>query len=93
VCAVSGVCQHQNGPLAEGKIVDGCITCPWHGYQYLPENGRSPEPFHERIPTFRVRIVDGRVWVDPRPLPPGTPVEPARIPGPAGPAPAPEGAA
>jgi nitrite reductase/ring-hydroxylating ferredoxin subunit/DMSO/TMAO reductase YedYZ heme-binding membrane subunit len=93
VCAVSGVCQHQNGPLAEGKIVDGCITCPWHGYQYLPESGRSPEPFHERIPTFRVRIVDGRVWVDPRPLPPGTPVEPAGIPGPAGPAPAQGGAA
>lgn len=81
VCAVSGVCQHQNGPLAEGKILDGCITCPWHGYQYLPESGRSPEPFHERIPTFRVKIVDGAVWVDPRPLPPGTPVEPARIEG------------
>jgi len=84
VCAVSGVCQHQNGPLAEGKIVDGCITCPWHGYQYLPGNGRSPEPFHERIPTFRTRIVDGTVWVDPRPLPPGTPVEPSRIGGDAG---------
>lgn len=79
VCAVSGVCQHQNGPLAEGKILDGCITCPWHGRRYLPESGRSPEPFRERIPTFRVRIVDGAVWVDPRPLPPGTPVEPAQI--------------
>jgi nitrite reductase/ring-hydroxylating ferredoxin subunit len=77
VSAVSNLCQHQNGPLGEGKILDGCITCPWHGYQYLPESGRSPEPFTEKIPTFRVRVVDGRVWVDPVPNPPGTTVPPA----------------
>jgi len=29
--AVNNVCKHQNGPLGEGKILDGCITCPWHG--------------------------------------------------------------
>lgn len=78
VSAVSAVCRHQNGPLAEGRIVDGCITCPWHGYQYRPEDGCAPPPFTERLPTFRVRIVDGRVQVDPRPLPPGTPVPAAR---------------
>ena len=44
VSAISNVCQHQNGPLGEGKIIDGCITCPWHGYQYLPDSGASPPP-------------------------------------------------
>ena len=82
--AVSNVCQHQNGPLGEGKIVDGCIVCPWHGYQYLPESGASPAPFEEKIPTFRIMVADGRVLVDPRPLPPGTWVEPARIGNPQG---------
>jgi nitrite reductase/ring-hydroxylating ferredoxin subunit/DMSO/TMAO reductase YedYZ heme-binding membrane subunit len=79
VSCVSNVCQHQNGPLGEGKIVDGCITCPWHGYQYEPESGASPPPFTERIPTFNVRVSEGRIFVDPRPNPPGTRVEPARI--------------
>jgi nitrite reductase/ring-hydroxylating ferredoxin subunit/DMSO/TMAO reductase YedYZ heme-binding membrane subunit len=79
VSCVSSVCQHQNGPLAEGRIVDGCITCPWHGYQYQPDTGASPPPFTERIPTFAVQVRDGRVFVDPRPNPPGTRVEPARI--------------
>lgn len=78
--AVSNVCQHQNGPLGEGRILDGCITCPWHGFQYRPADGASPAPFTERVPTFRLRLVDGdRVFVDPRPLPPGTFVEPLRI--------------
>lgn len=70
--AVAGVCAHQGGPLAEGRIIDGCITCPWHGWQYRPEDGQSPPPFTERIPTYEVRIENGRVLVDSRPLPPGT---------------------
>jgi len=79
VSALSNVCRHQNGPLGEGKIVDGCIVCPWHGYQYRPEDGRSPAPFTDQVETYRVRVVRGRVWLDPRALPPGTPVEPAVI--------------
>jgi len=80
--AVSNACQHQNGPLGEGRIIDGTITCPWHGYQYRPDCGRSPEPFTEKIPTFAVQVRDGRVLVDPTPLPAGTTVEPASIDGP-----------
>jgi methionine sulfoxide reductase heme-binding subunit len=79
VSAVSNVCQHQNGPLGEGKILDGCITCPWHGYQYLPETGASPPPFVEKVPTFNVRVQNGRVLVHPKPNPAGVHAEPALI--------------
>lgn len=79
VSAISNVCQHQNGPLGEGRIIDGCVTCPWHGYQYLPETGASPPPFTEKVPTFEVKIVNGRVLVDPKPHAAGTYCEPARI--------------
>jgi nitrite reductase/ring-hydroxylating ferredoxin subunit/DMSO/TMAO reductase YedYZ heme-binding membrane subunit len=79
VSAISNVCQHQNGPLGEGKIVEGCITCPWHGYQYLPDTGASPPPFVEKVPTFNVRVKNGRVYVHPQPNPPGVRAEPARV--------------
>jgi nitrite reductase/ring-hydroxylating ferredoxin subunit/DMSO/TMAO reductase YedYZ heme-binding membrane subunit len=74
--AVSNLCAHQNGPLGEGRIVDGCITCPWHGYQYRPEDGCAPAPFTERLATYRLRVENGMVLLDPRANPPGTPVEP-----------------
>ena len=77
--AVSNVCQHQNGPLGEGKIIDGCITCPWHGYQYLPAEGASPPPFTEKIPTFELRVTGDRIWINPIAKPPGTRVEPVVI--------------
>jgi nitrite reductase/ring-hydroxylating ferredoxin subunit/DMSO/TMAO reductase YedYZ heme-binding membrane subunit len=73
VGALTNLCAHQNGPLGEGRIIDGCVTCPWHGFQYRLEDGRAPPPFTEVLVTYPVRLRDGIVEVDPRPLPPGTP--------------------
>jgi len=77
VSAVSNVCKHQNGPLGEGRIIDGCITCPWHGYQYLPHNGSSPPPFKEMVATYDIRVLDGEVWLNATPYPDGTERPPA----------------
>jgi nitrite reductase/ring-hydroxylating ferredoxin subunit len=78
--AVTNLCAHQNGPLGEGRIVDGCITCPWHGFQYRPEDGCAPPPYTERLATYRLALDGGRLLLDPRPNPPGTRVEPLRVP-------------
>ena len=79
VSAISNVCAHQMGPLAEGCIKDGLVTCPWHGWQYDPATGRSPAPYTEKVETFAVRVQDGRVFVAPKPNPKGTAVTPAAI--------------
>ncbi|ODN72599.1 Rieske (2Fe-2S) protein [Methylobrevis pamukkalensis] len=78
--AFSNVCSHQNGPIGEGKVVRGLVTCPWHGYQYRLEDGCSPPPFRERIRKYRVRLAGTTVLVDPDPLPLGTRLEPLPIP-------------
>jgi sulfoxide reductase heme-binding subunit YedZ len=70
--AIHNVCKHQGGPLGEGKIIDGCITCPWHGYQYLPHNGQSPPPFKEKVSTYDVRVLDNKVWLNPLPFAEGS---------------------
>lgn len=84
--AVSHLCAHQNGPLGEGRIVDGCIVCPWHGYQYRLADGCAPAPFTEKIATYNLTAQGTRLRVDPRPNPPGTPVPPLRIAAPSSPA-------
>lgn len=77
--ALTNLCAHQNGPVGEGRIIDGCVTCPWHGYQYRLEDGCAPPPFTEKLATYRVRINAGMVEVDPVPLSPGTRVPLARL--------------
>ena len=78
--AIHNVCKHQGGPLGEGKILDGCITCPWHGYQYLPHNGQSPPPFKEKVNTYDVKVINNKVWLNPTPYPEGTERTPPNLP-------------
>lgn len=77
--AVTNACAHQNGPLGEGRIVDGCVTCPWHGFQYLAADGRAPAPFTERIATYNLKLQGDLVLVNPNANPPGTFVAPLAI--------------
>ncbi len=77
--AIHNVCKHQGGPLGEGKVIDGCITCPWHGYQYLPGNGQSPAPFTEKVATYQVKLEGETVYINPKAFEEGTAIEPCKI--------------
>ncbi len=33
-------CPHNGGPLADGIVRNGAITCPWHWYSFDLETGR-----------------------------------------------------
>lgn len=76
--AIHNVCKHQGGPLGEGKIIDGCITCPWHGYQYLPNNGQSPPPFTEKVATYELKLLEKTVYINPRKFDEGTHINPCK---------------
>lgn len=77
--AVTNVCVHQNGPLGEGRVIDGCVTCPWHGYQYRLADGCAPAPFTEKIATYELKLNGDQVLLNPRAKPPGTYVEPVNL--------------
>ena len=58
--AVSNVCPHQNGPLGEGRVRDGYLECPWHGYQFDPRTGQSPPGFPDSVPAYRL-VTEGEL--------------------------------
>lgn len=31
---LSDTCVHRGGSLSKGKLIDGCIACPYHGWRY-----------------------------------------------------------
>jgi nitrite reductase/ring-hydroxylating ferredoxin subunit/uncharacterized membrane protein len=66
--AMHAVCSHAGGPLAEGKVVDGCLECPWHGSRFALTNGyarRGPAVYDQ--PSYEVRAEDGKYEVRRRP--------------------------
>jgi nitrite reductase/ring-hydroxylating ferredoxin subunit/uncharacterized membrane protein len=57
-------CVHRGGPLSNGEIADGCVTCPWHGSVFRLADGsveRGPAAFPQ--PSLDVRVRDGGVEV------------------------------
>ncbi|MFE6054928.1 Rieske 2Fe-2S domain-containing protein [Kitasatospora sp. NPDC056446] len=32
-------CSHFSGPLSQGEVADGCVTCPWHGSVFRLTDG------------------------------------------------------
>ncbi len=45
--AISNRCPHQGGPLGDGFLQDGYVVCPWHGWEYDPQNGKPPGEFDD----------------------------------------------
>ncbi|WP_070197548.1 Rieske (2Fe-2S) protein [Streptomyces oceani] len=64
-------CSHQAGPLADGEIADGCVTCPWHGSVFrLADGWNIAGPATAPQPVFETRVRDDGV-LEARPGPPG----------------------
>lgn len=63
VYALDNACLHVGGPLAEGIVEDGCVTCPWHNWRYRLADGTRVGPGDLAVATYDVRLEGGEVWV------------------------------
>ena len=61
--ALDNKCPHQGGPLGEGSIENGWLRCPWHGWDFHPLTGRSPEGLDDGVDTFEVEEREDGVYV------------------------------
>jgi nitrite reductase/ring-hydroxylating ferredoxin subunit/uncharacterized membrane protein len=70
--ALANRCTHRGGPLHEGEVGDGRVTCPWHGSQFDLRTGSvergpasSPQPAYEA--RSRNGAIEVRQVTDPTP--------------------------
>jgi nitrite reductase/ring-hydroxylating ferredoxin subunit len=53
-----------SGPLSDGDLSDGCITCPWHGSIFrLADGSVARGPATAPQPVFDTRTRDGILQV------------------------------
>jgi nitrite reductase (NADH) small subunit/3-phenylpropionate/trans-cinnamate dioxygenase ferredoxin subunit len=66
IVAFENVCPHKAGPLGEGRIRDGAVACPWHGFRFDVRTGETVGVESiMRLRLFPVTIRDGEVYVMP----------------------------
>ena len=63
VCAFGDICTHDDGPLAEGTIEDGCVVCPRHGAKFNLSTGKQTFPAVTPIPIYETKIVGDQIKV------------------------------
>jgi nitrite reductase/ring-hydroxylating ferredoxin subunit/uncharacterized membrane protein len=62
--AMAETCSHFSGPLSQGKLVDGCIECPYHASRFALEDGRVINgPAVHPQPCLEVRIHEGQIEI------------------------------
>jgi nitrite reductase/ring-hydroxylating ferredoxin subunit len=62
--ALASTCSHMGGPLEEGTVAEGCVTCPWHGSTFRFADGsiaRGPASTPE--PLYQAQARDGQIEV------------------------------
>jgi nitrite reductase (NADH) small subunit len=64
VLAVDGVCPHRGGPLAEGAVAGGVVTCPWHGWRIDLRTGATVAPAGKSVARFPAREDGGEIFVE-----------------------------
>jgi nitrite reductase (NADH) small subunit len=59
VFALEDKCPHRGGPLSQGIVHDGCVTCPLHNWVISLESGRAQGTDEGSTATYPVRL-DGQ---------------------------------
>ncbi len=72
IACVSNICVHRGGALARGKVNDGRIACPYHGWEFAADGrcqkipslaDQSRIPARARVDAYPTAIKYGMVWV------------------------------
>ena len=64
VFALADRCPHMAGPLSQGIVHDGCVTCPLHNWVISLATGEAQGADEGQVATIPVRLEGGRISID-----------------------------
>ena len=64
VFALHDRCPHRGGPLSQGIVHGGRVTCPLHDWVIDLTTGRATGADEGSTATYTVRVVDGRIALE-----------------------------
>jgi nitrite reductase/ring-hydroxylating ferredoxin subunit len=62
--ALSALCPHEDGPLADGWLEGDTVVCPWHGYDFDVATGACRVADDLAVTVYPTRVTNGMVEVD-----------------------------
>jgi len=68
IFALEDKCPHKNGPLSQGIVHDGCVTCPLHNWVISLESGQAQGADEGAVVTIPVRVENGSILLSIAPV-------------------------
>lgn len=65
ISAFRNACVHQGLTLDGARVVEGVITCPWHGFTFDAVSGECISAPGAQLERYECRVENGRVWIAP----------------------------
>jgi nitrite reductase (NADH) small subunit len=59
--AIDHACPHKAGPLSDGIVAEGCVTCPLHGQRFSLQSGERLDGEGRGVLTYEVRERNGEL--------------------------------
>jgi nitrite reductase/ring-hydroxylating ferredoxin subunit/uncharacterized membrane protein len=64
IFALENRCSHRGGPLSDGSVEQGCVTCPWHGSRFeLGTGDVVAGPATVGQPVYETKVIAGQIQV------------------------------
>jgi nitrite reductase (NADH) small subunit len=63
VFAMEDRCPHRGGPLSQGIVHDGCVTCPLHNWVISLETGLAQGADEGAVRTIPVKLEEQRIFL------------------------------
>src|SRR2546428_11363244 len=65
--AIRNTCTHLGGPLAQGKLEDHMVECPWHGSRFDLTTGEVKRgPAQTSEPIYAVKVEGTSILIRPK---------------------------
>ncbi|MDF1776828.1 MAG: nitrite reductase small subunit NirD [Rhizobiaceae bacterium] len=64
IYALEDKCPHKNGPLSQGIVHDGCVTCPLHNWVISLETGQAQGADEGGTLSFGVKLDGDSILLD-----------------------------
>lgn len=64
IFALEDKCPHKGGPLSQGIVHDGCVTCPLHSMVISLKSGTAQGADEGQVRVIPVRMDGARILID-----------------------------
>ncbi len=64
VYCIDNACPHAGGPLGEGHVDSGAVSCPWHCWYFDIKTGEGLYGLGIGVGSYPCKVEDGAILID-----------------------------